>query len=185
MSLLMAIACYGSLITFSLQVLCAQMPREKVQPTQPLSVCAVLERITQHNGRMVTVRGVLRQTPRHGTSLGDESGETVCSGQTGKQKDWTAALYLLWPSNPSVSVSFDRDRASEQEMDKVLKAADITSKDRIVVTLEGQLEAKPNFEVFRQPNGEVYSTGYGSGGEYPAQLVIRRVVETRISRPGQ
>jgi len=134
---------------------------------------------------MVMVRGVLHETHRHGTSLGDESGVQGCPGLTGKRKDWTAALYLLWPSNPSVRGSFDRDLASEQEMDLLLKAANLTSKDRVVVTLEGLLQARPNFQVFRQPNGQVYSTGYGSGGEYPAQLVIRRVIDTKISKAGQ
>ncbi len=108
-----------------------------------------------------------------------------CLGLTGKRKDRTAALRLLWPSNPSVRVSFDRNLASEQEMDRLLKAANLTDKDRIVLTLEGLLQAKANFQVFRQPDGEVYSTGYGPGGEYPARLVIRRVVDTRITKAGQ
>lgn len=186
MHLLGMAAYYGFLVGFGLQMLSAQIPPDldKVRPSQPLSVCAVLENVGKHNGRMVMVRGVLHQTPRHGTSLGDESGGQGCSGLTGKRKEWTAALYLLWPSNPSVRVDFDRDLASEKEMDLVLKAANLTNKDRVIVTLEGLLEARSNFQVFRQTDGQLYSTGYGSGGEYPAQLVIRRVVNTRISKAG-
>lgn len=181
------VACFGAVVGFGLQMLNAQMPPvpEKAQPTQPLSVCAVLESAGQHSGRMVVVRGVLHQTPRHGTSLGDESGVQSCPGLTWKRKNWAGALYLVWPSNPTVKVGFDRDLASEQEMDQVLKAAHLTNKDRVVVTLEGLLQARPNFQVFRQPDGHIYGAGYGSGGAYPAQLVIRRVVDTRISTPSQ
>ena len=187
MHLLTMVAYYGSLVGFGLQMLGAQMPPDphKVRPSQPLSVCAVLENVGQHNGRMVIVRGVLRQTPRHGTSLGEESGVQGCPSLTGKRKDWKAALHLLWPSNPSVSVGFRRDLGSEQEMDLMLKAANLTNKDKVIVTLEGLLQARSNFQVFQQPDGQVYSTGYGSGGEYPAQLIIRRVVDTRISKAGQ
>jgi len=68
-------------------------------------------------------------------------------------------------------------------MDRLLKAADLTDKDKVILTLEGLFQAKGNFQVFRRPDGQVYSTGFGSGGEYPAQLVIRRVIDTKITKP--
>lgn len=172
---------YGIVVACSLQVLSAQLPR-RGQPTTPLSVCDVLDSVTKHDSKMVVVTGVLHQTHRHGTSLEDERGVQGCPGLIGKRKDWPAALYLLWPSNPSVGVSFDRDLASEHEMDRLLKTADLADKDRVILTLEGLLQAKENFQVFRRPDGQVYSTGFGSGGEYPAQLIIRRVIDTKITK---
>jgi hypothetical protein len=45
----------------------------------------------------------------------------------------------------------------------------------IVATFTGELRARKNIQIVRDPEGWYYGTGYGQGGQYPALLVLKTV----------
>jgi hypothetical protein len=50
----------------------------------------------------------------------------------------------------------------------------------IVATFIGELRARKDIQILRDPEGWYYGTGYGQSGQYPALLVLKTVRDVRV-----
>jgi hypothetical protein len=54
----------------------------------------------------------------------------------------------------------------------------------IIATFTGELRARKDIQIVRDPEGWYYGTGYGQGGQYPALLVLKTVRDARVVKKG-
>jgi hypothetical protein len=149
----------------------------------PLTVCEVLSKLDKYRGKEVGIRGVL-MGGRHGSALYDRNqAEAPCPEVLKQQRTWPSAVYLVWPNQKTVDGG---PRRFEPELEAIEKnMADARKQVRenrdqlIVATFFGEVRARRRIAIF--PREDWYlGNGYGQGGQYPAQLVIRTVTDTEV-----
>ena len=140
---------------------------------QTISVCELFNNPHQYSGKTVRVRGIywygLRET---------------CSRQFKTNGHvWPTAINLVdseYMKDDGGTVSFVTDRDSWDSLDRlVIAEGKAKKKEEIWVTVIGRLEP-----LAQQRNDGTITGGYGHLGEYPAQLVVKRIVDVAIkARP--
>jgi hypothetical protein len=136
------------------------------------TVCDVFHYMPAYRGKLVTVTGIywygLRET---------------CPGRfvTG-EREWPTVLLIVdrRQSDPKFGrLPFQTDYASWDRMDEVImRQAKAHFHGAIQVTITGQVQS--DYTQF----GQKLLSGYGHLGSFPAQLVVKRIVDVSLlSRP--
>jgi hypothetical protein len=159
--------------------------------TKPLTVCQVLTELDQYRGKIVTIRTLVFVGSFHGSILADYeiSGECPQIAETGKH--WRSAIdpVYLYPLGriPSDSpVQFTPDYAEiEDYLDKLqefVKKAEETRNYNFgyMATITGELRSRRDLHIFKHPDGWYAGNGYGEGGKYPAELIIKSVADLEL-----
>ena len=138
-----------------------------INPAQPLTVCEVLEDLQKYRGKIIQVRGRWNGPILEGRACAPlKTGEYV----------WPSGVAIELPSRAReepATWTLDQE-AYNQAYRKYLQAIEHTTE--ILVTFIGRLDAREEgLEIFRHPDGDVITNGYGHVGAYPAQLVIATV----------
>lgn len=101
-----------------------------------------------------------------------------CRGLRGERQGWPARILLVWPEDGPADgpVAF---RAQPGEIWKRLyyhvKGSDVGITVRAVI--EGELRSRPGIKIVRTDGGWAEGNGYGRNGDFPAELVIKRIVK--------
>ena len=148
--------------------------------SEPLQVCEVLENVERYRGKMLTVEGWLTINWRNGVNFINETEErTVCPGLKGNRADWPGMIHLLWPSEKPDDgpVAFEEgpdpiwDRLQE-----IVKHSEVGI--GVAVVVEGELRSRENIRIRWVDRDNLWrdGNGYGRNRDFPAELVIKRVV---------
>ena len=144
------------------------------------SVFEILENVERYRGKLVVVRGWLGINWRHGvTYIGqnEENGE-ACRGFTKELVEWPSEILLTWPEDGPADgpVSF---KAAPGEVWKKLwyhvKGAEVGITVKAVI--EGELRSRPGIVIHRRDGARPLGNGYGRYGNFPAELVIKRIIK--------
>jgi len=149
-------------------------------------VCETLQAVENYHERMVVVRGRLHISWRHGVRFLREVGGLTedgrCPGFAGTKADWPPEISVLWPTEGPADgpVSFRAERGKIwQQLLYHLKGSEVGIS--AVVVIEGELRSRPGIKIVRRDGGWCEGNGYGRNGDFPAELVIKRIV--KIERP--
>jgi hypothetical protein len=139
---------------------------------EPLSVCEVLDRSGELNGRTITVRGFLEGSPQHGYSLFAYPGgrSDPCPGW--RESVLTAPAIVELGAEVPGTAGGDEYHKIVLEMDRKYVARDFTP---VEVEVEGRLERKWFLFINRQPGGGYVGNGFGEKGGRAAILHIKSV----------
>ena len=158
----------GGLLFFQLiHILQLSLPNEirLINPAQPLTVCEVLEDLQKYRGKIIQVRGRWNGPELEGRACAPlKTGEYV----------WPSGVVIelpSWAREEPATWTLDQE-AYNQAYRKYLQAIEHTTE--VLVTFTGRLDAREEGLqiIFRHPDGDVITNGYGSNNAYPAQLVI-------------
>jgi hypothetical protein len=172
-----------------------------VPPTQ--SICQLFEDLRSHDGKQVSVRGVLYQSMEIfalGAHCDDKARFATTynwapalqglpdTPPTGRYT-WPTALDLKsasWVEDGEEPVRFQTDLDAWKRVNGVIDAQlvrlGLSEREvEISVTVVGQLRLKKRYEVGKSQDGTVRGGGYGHFGIYPAQLVIKTVADPEVS----
>jgi len=146
---------------------------------KPLTVCEILSNLDTYRGKMITIRGVMIGGHRHGWTLYDyDQGQNGCPDVLKRGLRWPSSISLSWPTDPNPEdgpIIFQPDLGMiERSLAKIQK---IQGSDDvwIIATIHGELRARNDIVIFHGDDGSYYGSGYGPGGQDPAQLMIERV----------
>jgi hypothetical protein len=145
----------------------------------PLSVCELVAKRMEYNGRMVAVRGEERGGS-HGAWL---VGCSECQDRlVTRGVEWPNVIFLTYPDNESRNKANHADfrvdwRSIEAARKVVARSALNLSTDRIIQTYLGRFVAYPDLDNRVSPGVPgALRLGFGPVGlEAPAQLLIKRV----------
>ncbi len=153
------------------------------RPSPTISVCEALAKIDRYRGRIVAMRGWLNINWRHGVVyLSEEEDETPCPKLPGPRAEWPGWVLVTWPTDdlPDGPASFT---ASPGETWARLyyhaKKSDVGIS--VAAVIEGELRSRPGIQIKLIEGLGRQGNGYGRRGNFPAQLVIKRIV--KIERP--
>jgi hypothetical protein len=152
----------------------------------PISVCELLERRVELNGRLVTVRGEVRSGP-HGGWL---TASSDCRYQlASKASPWPNYIWIMFPLNQtpyeefhaSFKVDFKSVRRAEN---KVRKLGFNDETDQLIETYVGRFVTYPDLESrVNPPSLGGSKLGFGPVGlDAPAQLIIKSVADVEVLR---
>ena len=153
-----------------------------VQPEAPkiVTVCDILSKPLQFNGRMVTIRSRVEGTDEGGWLTGND-----CPGAlVTDQHTWPSEIALVaWAGlhHPPVDFGFDAD--SERRANARYKELRTRAPDRCIVwTYTGLFETRTNWSesIAVYADGTSKLIGFGHGGEAPGQLIIKSVDDVSI-----
>ena len=144
------------------------------------TVCDILATLERYRGRLVLIEGWLGINWRHGLRYISEEKDDGggCRGLRGERQGWPARILLVWPEDGPADgpVAF---RAQPGEIWKRLyyhvKGSDVGITVRAVI--EGELRSRPGIKIVRTDGGWAEGNGYGRNGDFPAELVIKRIVK--------
>jgi hypothetical protein len=156
-----------------------------------LSVCELFKNLRSHAGEMISVRGTL-YSGREVSALGGNcdtrfvtkySESELPEGLPRTESDylWPTALNLAdssWVEKGAEPVDFRTDEESVQRVFALLRREKASGQDiEILVTVVGKLRMKDRYQVGKTPDGALLADGYGHLGTYPAQLVIKTMLD--------
>lgn len=174
------------------KVMCAYFPLRFVVcllltatalPGQSVSVCETLAHIAQYRGQSIIVSGWLNINWRHGVVyLSEEEDVVPCRAATRAPAEWRGWILLKWPADVSgdESVSFSVEPGDTwATLHYHVRKSDVGISVRTVI--EGELQSRPGIRIETVEGLGQQGNGYGRRGNFPAQLVIKRIV--KIERP--
>jgi len=144
------------------------------------TVCEVLESVDEYRGKLIEVQGWLGINSWHGVaylSQEEEDGQT-CPGLKGNRVTWPGRILVIWPADDPADgpVAF---RAEPGDIWRRLYYH--VKKSEVGVTvkaiIEGELRSRPGIVIHRRNGARPLGNGYGRYGDFPAELVIKRVVK--------
>ena len=153
-------------------------------PSEVLTVCGLIANRDRYNGKIVTVRGIIRGG--HGSWLdaaSDCSHPLVTVGVR-----WPNTVYLAFPDNnsrvESYHANFDVDWQSVKKAEKELERAGYDPRtDLYVETVTGLFLTYSDLERRVSPGVPgALRLGFGPLGEAPGQLLIRTVKDPVVVR---
>lgn len=156
----------------------------------PLSVCEALSNLDHYRGRLVTIRGVLLGGSRHGWFLQESTSDRPCPGFDQAGRRWPPALSVVEFTKGSEI----EDGPTDFESDATQIRGMLSEPQRIVgnradlaiaVTLIGKLRSRKGVHVQRAEDGWYFGDGYGQGGQFPAQLVLKTVKDAKVIKREQ
>ena len=155
---------------------------------RPVTVCEMLTNLDLYRGKIIAVRAILRGG-RHGEFLQDAYGDEPCEGVSKRGHAWPPAVAITQYTRGSDvedgPATFESD--TEEIRTALAEARDqvrVHSGLAIVATFTGELRARKDIQIVRDPEGGYYGTGYGQGGQYPALLVLKTVRDVNIVKKG-
>ena len=172
------VVCYLAAISV---VMSATPPRSA---NRPVTVCEVLTNLDLYQGKIITLRAILRGG-RHGEFLQDANGDEPCEGVSKRRRAWPPAVAVTQYTRGS-DVE-DGPATFESDTEEIATAlaegrsqVGQNSHLAIIATFTGELRARKDIQIVRHPDGWYYGTGYGQGGQYPALLVLKTVRDVRV-----
>lgn len=172
------VVCYLAAIS----VVMSATPRRSAN--RRVTVCEVLTNLDLYQGKIITLKAILRGG-RHGEFLQDANGDEPCEGVSKHGHAWPPALAIAQYTRGS-DVE-DGPAAFESDTEEIRTAlAEARDQVRgrsglaIVATFTGQLRARKDIQIVRDPERGYYGTGYGQGGQYPALLVLKTVRDVSV-----
>lgn len=173
------------------------------QPTAPktISTCELFKDLRSHAGQMISVRGTL-YSGREIFALGGSCDthfvtkfveSQLPEGLPKAESDyvWATALDLVSSSYAVViagevvddvqPLDFETDEESIKRVSALLRRERASGHDfEIFVTVVGKLRMKDPYQVGKTPDGALLADGYGHFGKYPAQLVIKTMLDPEV-----
>jgi len=147
--------------------------------TEVRTVCDVLEHARQLHKRIVTVRGRLHINWRHGVNfLEDLSSKNTCPGFTEERRAWSPEILLVWPEDgPADGPSSFEAKPGEiwKRLYYHVKGSEVGI--NVEAVIEGELRSRPGIVIYRREGARPLGNGYGRYGDFPAELVIKRIVK--------
>ena len=151
---------------------------------RPVTVCEALTDLDRYRGKVIAIRAILRGG-RHGEFLQDGYGDEPCQGVSKRGHAWPPAVAITQYTRGSDvedgPATFESD--TEEIRTALAKARSQVGQDSnlaIVATFTGELRARKDIQIVRDPEGWYYGTGYGQSGQYPALLVLKTVRDVRV-----
>jgi hypothetical protein len=156
-----------------------------VPSVKPLDVCEVLRSPVSFNGKLVSIRGLLRATDHGAWIVGERCpGVLTTQGYT-----WRSIIFLAYPNSADAlhEVDFDCDREARHNLTMQIEQRSKTGYDKVLVTVVGMLETRANLDlqIYRDPSGGVRPAGFGHMVEAPAQVVVKTFKDPVFLRPRQ
>jgi hypothetical protein len=170
---------FGAFLIFLISCLNAQ--------TGVLTVCDVLSHLDQYRNKVIVVKGVVRGGYIHGFALHDSEHEKECPLILTAGRHWPSGIDLIFLTKGYTPeegpVTFVPDSKSIEAFLVQIKG----KSGDYAATFVGELRSRENINIFSYPEGVFAGNGYGEGGKYPAQLLVKSVKEFRLadSRTGQ
>lgn len=157
-------------------LLSSQSPATTIQDGAPLSLCAAMANPEKFDGKVIVIRAEYMS--------GDESTwlmdvKCVSALKLGDQ-EWPQKLHI-WALEVSgmskYPVDFEPDRTGLARLSQVQRGL-VASGARVMATIEGQFQFYPLARGrFR---GKERTLGFGHLNGFPAQLVVKRVVDISV-----
>jgi hypothetical protein len=172
-----------------MSALLASPASAQTAPTKVLTVCEALSNLDQYRGKIIAIRGVV-STGHHGSVLSDDRGPEPCPSLLEKGLRWPPAMVLTWPER-SIPEDGPRQFVPDAEqinraLAEVRKAVSESLKRndyslRFIATVVGELRSRKDIIILWDQEQDWYAgTGYGQGGQYPADLVVQSVADPKL-----
>src|SRR5712692_459086 len=141
------------------------------------TVCDVLQHLKDLNGKVIAVRGAIVGAG-HGTFVSSlRACQIVVTGYR-----WPDYIVLENPTN-SDGVHVEADPVGRESIRQQITRLHPSTRDQILVTYEGTLEAKELTEsVSLNRAGKLAGFGFGPGVDAPAQLIIKTARDPAVIR---
>jgi hypothetical protein len=175
--------------TLSILLMILEAPLGTAQ-IKPLTVCQVLSQLDQYRGKIIALRVLVVAGSFHGSILVDHEikGECPLIAETGKH--WRSAIAPRYPNPewipPDGPLKFAPDYAEiENLLDKlqeVLKKAEETQNHNFgyMATVTGEVRSRQDLKIFKHSDGWYAGNGYGEGGQYPAEIIIKSIADLEL-----
>ena len=150
-----------------------------------MTVCEVLSKLDQYRGRMTKITGVVIGSRRHGSALYDyDKPKSPCPEVLKQGRKWPSAIYLVWPHEREVEDGPRVFKPDVEDIEKNLANAkrQMVERDDLLITATflGELRSRKSLTIVQSDEGWYMGDGYGQGGQYPAQLVIKTVTKAKV-----
>jgi hypothetical protein len=154
-----------------------------------VTVCEVLTNLDLYRGKVIAVRAILRGG-RHGEFLQDADGDEPCEGISKRGRTWPPAVAITQYTRGSDIEDGPATFESETEEIRTALAEARNQVGRnsslaILATFTGELRARKDIQIVRDPEGWYYGTGYGESGQYPALLILKTVRDVSVVKKGR
>jgi len=147
------------------------------------SVCEVLNRSSEINGRVVQVVGLIQGSPFHGYLMSQSQRDDPCPG--GRERFLTApsSLLLIWRSSYGVTLTANEERGNQLLLEELRRRYMNRQVLPSQVEVTGTVVSKAFPVILRRSDGVYQGNGFGDFGGYPVLVVVKRA--TIVSRdPG-
>jgi len=153
---------------------------------RPITVCEALTNINEHRDKIVAVRAVLLGG-YHSEFLKDSESDEPCDGVKKKGYVGPPAIAITQYTESSDveggPVTFEsKTEEIKSALAEARKRVKADPSLAIVATFTGQLRARKDVRILRNPEGWYYGSGYGQNGQYPALLVLMTVRDVNVVR---
>lgn len=145
---------------------------------RPLTVCEALDHVSELQGEVVRVRGLLAGSKRHGYSLDQSTNAAPCPGWRRSFLTSPPSILLSW--SPAVSVEGLRDQLGEDVFKRAQARYERHDFHAQEVEVVGRIFRKSLALVFRRSDGSYFGNGYGQQGMFLARLEIQEIREVPI-----